>query len=75
MLKAMKITDSIYWVGAIDWNMRTFHGYATGRGTSYSSVVMESRGAMVLVRPAPARMGRVSSSFTVAKQTSTVSFR
>ena len=40
MLKAMKITDSIYWVGAIDWNMRTFHGYATGRGTSYNAYLI-----------------------------------
>lgn len=40
MLKAKKITDSIYWVGAIDWNMRTFHGYATGRGTSYNAYLI-----------------------------------
>ena len=26
---AVKITEDIYWVGAIDWSLRDFHGYAT----------------------------------------------
>ena len=27
--KAVKLTDKVYWVGAIDWTIRDFHGYTT----------------------------------------------
>ncbi|MCK4762843.1 MAG: FprA family A-type flavoprotein [Candidatus Aminicenantes bacterium] len=37
---AVKITDSVYWVGAIDWNVRNFHGYKTGRGTTYNAYLI-----------------------------------
>ena len=30
--KAIKVTDKVYWVGAIDWAIRDFHGYTTDRG-------------------------------------------
>ena len=30
--KAVKITDNLYWVGAIDWNITDFHGYASKMG-------------------------------------------
>ena len=40
MLKARKITDKIYWVGAIDWNIRDFHGYSTNRGTTYNAFLI-----------------------------------
>ena len=32
--KAIKVTDNVYWVGAIDWGIRDFHGYLTERGTT-----------------------------------------
>lgn len=35
-LKAIQISESVYWVGAIDWNVRNFHGYNTTRGTTYN---------------------------------------
>lgn len=38
--KAVKISDSVYWVGAIDWGMRYFHGYSTGRGTTYNAFLI-----------------------------------
>lgn len=25
-MKAVKIKPGVYWVGAIDWNLRNFHG-------------------------------------------------
>ncbi|MCX8043790.1 MAG: FprA family A-type flavoprotein [Desulfobacterota bacterium] len=34
------IKDNIYWVGAIDWNLRDFHGYVTGRGATYNSYLI-----------------------------------
>jgi len=39
-LKAIKITESIYWVGAIDWNVRNFHGYKTNKGTTYNAYLI-----------------------------------
>lgn len=38
--QAVKITDRIYWVGAIDWVVRDFHGYATTRGTTYNAFLV-----------------------------------
>lgn len=38
--KAEKITDSVYWVGVIDWGIRDFHGYATSRGTTYNAYLI-----------------------------------
>ena len=42
MMKAVKISDKVYWVGAIDWNLRDFHGYATHRGTTYNAYLILS---------------------------------
>ena len=38
--KAVKVTETVYWVGAIDWNVRDFHGYSTGRGTTYNAYLV-----------------------------------
>ncbi len=38
--KALKITDKVYWVGAIDWMIRDFHGYSTNRGTTYNAYLV-----------------------------------
>ena len=37
---AVRLTDRVYWVGAIDWGIREFHGYATGRGTTYNAYLV-----------------------------------
>lgn len=39
-MQAVKITEKVYWVGAIDWNLRDFHGYATHRGTTYNAFLI-----------------------------------
>jgi flavorubredoxin len=39
-VQAVKVTDSVYWVGAIDWNIRDFHGYLTSRGTTYNAYLV-----------------------------------
>ena len=38
--KAIKISDNVYWVGAVDWTVRDFHGYQTGRGTTYNAYLI-----------------------------------
>ncbi|MCX5702052.1 MAG: flavodoxin domain-containing protein [Candidatus Omnitrophica bacterium] len=41
MAKA-EVKKDIFWVGAIDWNVRTFHGhtYTTKRGTTYNAYLI-----------------------------------
>jgi flavorubredoxin len=36
----LEIADGIYWVGAIDWNIRDFHGYLTYFGTTYNAFLI-----------------------------------
>lgn len=38
--RAVPLTDKVYWVGAIDWNLRDFHGYTTHRGTTYNAYLI-----------------------------------
>lgn len=43
-MKPIQVVDGIYWVGAIDWNIRDFHGYSTYRGTTYNAfLVMDEK--------------------------------
>lgn len=34
---AVEIKKNIYWVGAVDWNVRDFHGYSTDKGSTYNA--------------------------------------
>ena len=36
----VSLKEGIYWVGAIDWNIRSFHGYVTNRGTTYNAYLI-----------------------------------
>ncbi|MFC1669733.1 FprA family A-type flavoprotein [Spirochaetota bacterium] len=36
----VKITDDVYWVGGIDWDLRDFHGYITQKGSTYNSYLI-----------------------------------
>ncbi len=40
--QAVKVADNVYWVGAIDWDVRNFHGYLTGRGSTYNAYLILS---------------------------------
>ncbi len=37
---ATKISDHAYWVGAVDWTTRDFHGYLTQRGSTYNAYLI-----------------------------------
>ncbi len=39
-MKAIKLREGIYWVGAIDWDLRNFHGYLTQRGSTYNAYLI-----------------------------------
>lgn len=36
-MEPVEIKKNFYWVGAIDWNVRDFHGYSTPKGTTYNA--------------------------------------
>jgi flavorubredoxin len=33
----IEVLKDIYWVGAVDWNIRDFHGYSVDKGSSYNA--------------------------------------
>jgi flavorubredoxin len=37
---AIKVSDHVYWVGAIDWRIRDFHGYRTPHGSTYNAYLI-----------------------------------
>ncbi len=41
-MKALEIKKDVFWVGAVDWNVRNFHGhtYSTSRGTTYNAYLI-----------------------------------
>lgn len=63
--EALQVTDKVYWVGAVDWGVREFHGYATQRGTTYNAfLVLADKVTLVDTVKAPFRremMTRIAS--------------
>ncbi|MDD3465008.1 MAG: FprA family A-type flavoprotein [Candidatus Cloacimonetes bacterium] len=39
-MKAYKLRENIWWVGGIDWDLRSFHGYLTQRGSTYNAYLI-----------------------------------
>jgi len=35
-----ELAKGVYWVGAIDWDIRNFHGYSTSQGTTYNAYLV-----------------------------------
>lgn len=51
---AVKLSEGVYWVGAIDWNGRDFHGFTTPGGTTYNSyLVIGEKTALIDTVKAP----------------------
>jgi len=63
--KAVKLSDRVYWVGAIDWAIRDFHGYSTNQGSTYNAyLVMADKITLIDAVKAPFReelLSRISS--------------
>jgi flavorubredoxin len=50
----IQVKEGIYWVGAVDWSIRNFHGYITHRGSSYNSyLVVDEKVALIDFVKAP----------------------
>ena len=64
-IKAVKLTDDVWWVGCIDWNIREFHGYTTKRGSTYNAyLIMADKITLIDAVKAPFRkemMDRIAS--------------
>ncbi len=36
----IELAPNVFWVGAIDWDIREFHGYVTERGSTYNAFLI-----------------------------------
>ena len=44
----VELKKGVYWVGAIDWNVRDFHGYSTPTGTTYNAyLILDEKNVLV----------------------------
>jgi flavorubredoxin len=64
---AVKIKDGIYWVGVLDWDIRSYHGY-TLSGTTYNAYLIFGKDKTVLIDntypgTAPQLWGRIEDAF------------
>ena len=39
-MQPIELAKGVYWVGAVDWLTRDFHGYSTNRGTTYNAYLI-----------------------------------
>ena len=39
-MQKLEIRKDIYYVGAVDWNVREFHGYSTNSGSTYNAYLI-----------------------------------
>ncbi|MFZ7113077.1 MAG: FprA family A-type flavoprotein [Desulfatiglandales bacterium] len=39
-MKPIEIAKDVYWVGAVDWNIRDFHGYSVHQGSTYNAYLI-----------------------------------
>jgi len=63
--QAIEIADGVFWVGAIDWELRNFHGYLTTHGSTYNAyLIIDEKVTLVDVVKRPfvdELMARISS--------------
>jgi len=49
-MPSIKVLENVFWVGAVDWNVRHFHGfaYSTHRGTTYNAyLIVDEKTALI----------------------------
>lgn len=53
-MNAFQVKEGIYWVGALDWHLRNFHGYTTNRGATYGAyLILDEKIALIDTVKAP----------------------
>lgn len=40
IMKKLEVKEGIYYVGAVDWNVTSFHGYTTNHGATYNAYLI-----------------------------------
>jgi len=48
-MRAVPVSDHITWVGAVDWNLRDFHGFDTPRGSTYNAYLVRGADKVALI--------------------------
>ncbi|MBN2225941.1 MAG: flavodoxin domain-containing protein [candidate division Zixibacteria bacterium] len=46
-MRPIEIAKNVYWVGAVDWNLRDFHGYQTEKGSTYNAYLIKGEKAVL----------------------------
>jgi flavorubredoxin len=63
-MEKVELKKGVYWVGAIDWNVRDFHGYSTPFGTTYNAyLILDEKNVLIDTVKAPFYLeilGRIS---------------
>ena len=64
--QAQKIGDGVYWIGVLDWDLRTYHGY-TLNGTTYNAYIVFGEKVAVIDNAYPGKteemMARIEDAF------------
>lgn len=63
-MEPVKVLDNVYWVGALDYDIRDFHGYRTSDGSTYNAyLIMDEKITLIDTVKAhfvPEMMSRIS---------------
>ena len=73
-MRAVQVSENIWWVGAIDWSLRDFHGFDTPEGTTYNAYLVKGETGVALIDTVkapfvPELLSRVSSIVDLAEVT------
>ena len=52
-MSKVQLTEGVYWVGAIDWNIRNFHGYPTRHYLENAYLIIDEKIALIDTVKAP----------------------
>lgn len=53
-MNRVELAKGVYYVGAVDWNVRDFHGYTTPRGVTYNAyLIVDEKIALIDLVKAP----------------------
>jgi anaerobic nitric oxide reductase flavorubredoxin len=48
-MRAVPVSEHVTWVGAVDWNLRDFHGFDTPRGSTYNAYLVQGADKVALI--------------------------
>jgi flavorubredoxin len=48
-MRTVTVSDHVTWVGAVDWNLRDFHGFDTPRGSTYNAYLVQGADKTALI--------------------------